>query len=130
MREFRLPSGEEHRLRFILPMKEPDVTTLLKTKGSPFYHPQLSREAPTLLKLTGCMPHDTLRIINGIDAEVSPQNTRKALDNSQCSYGRGTRCTGDNRVLEYYLQSVLYDSTLLPSGSTPHICLQGKTYHP
>jgi hypothetical protein len=61
-------------------MKEPDVATLLKTEGSPFYHPQLSKDASSFLKLTGCMPRDTLRIIDGIDPKLSLPNTRKALN--------------------------------------------------
>lgn len=81
MREFRLPSGEEHRLRFIVPMKEHDITALMKKKDSPFYHPQLSKDAQGFLNLTGCMPRDTLRIINGIDPQLSLPNTRKALEN-------------------------------------------------
>lgn len=73
-REFSLPSGEFHRIRFILPMQNSDVDLLVKEKGSPFYNSCLARNDELrsyFLEQTGCVP----RVINDIITKLPPDGT-------------------------------------------------------
>jgi hypothetical protein len=54
LREFKLPSGEDHRLRFVQPWSPSDTKTLLENDKSPFVVP--AQERGDILVYSGGMP--------------------------------------------------------------------------
>ena len=54
LREFNLPSGEDHRLRFVQPWSLSDTNTLLENSESPFFVP--AKERGDILVYSGGMP--------------------------------------------------------------------------
>lgn len=82
LREFQLPSGEEHRLRFVAPFSRETGLTLLGREESPFYvkpdnDVASDKLALTMQRLTGWMPRSMQKAALSCRAEGNKDGFEK-----------------------------------------------------